>query len=68
VLLFGRAVDTSRLAREFDWTPRYSTREAVLDFARGGGASGPLSPERVTAWERRLHELLQLRALATGGG
>jgi UDP-glucose 4-epimerase len=68
VLLFGRAVDTSRLAQEFGWSPRYSSREAVIDFVRGRAGIGPLSPERVATWERTIHSLLRLPARASGGG
>jgi UDP-glucose 4-epimerase len=68
VLVYGRAVDTSRLAREFDWVPRYSTKETVLDFLRGREARGLLTSERVSAFERRLHDILRLPAGATGGG
>src|SRR5918999_4320592 len=34
LLLYGRAVDTSRLAAEYGWRPEHSTRQALLDFAR----------------------------------
>lgn len=34
-LQFGRAVDTTALRESFDYTPRYSTAEAVASFAAG---------------------------------
>lgn len=35
LLNYGRVVDTSRLKREFGYTPRWSTREAFDDYVQG---------------------------------
>lgn len=67
LLLFGRAVDTSRLARDFGWEPRHSTREALLEFVRGRDHRGPLTPDRVAAWERQLNTMLRRRVRTAGG-
>jgi UDP-glucose 4-epimerase len=38
LLLYGRAVDTTRLAEEVGFRPRYSTPEAVEDWVRSRGS------------------------------
>jgi UDP-glucose 4-epimerase len=58
LLLYGRGVDTSRLAEEFGWRPAHSTREALLDFVRGREARGPVTSERVEQWDRRIRAAL----------
>jgi UDP-glucose 4-epimerase len=68
LLLFGRAVDTSRLAEEFDWRLRHSSREALLDFVRGTKSRGPLTPDRVEEWDRRIRQVLGRPAHAASGG
>ena len=64
LLLYGRAVDTSRLAEEFAWSPGHSSRGAVLEFVRGARARGPLTPERLGAWERGISEAIGRRTTA----
>jgi UDP-glucose 4-epimerase len=68
LLLYGRGVDTSRLAEEFGWSPEHSTREALLDFVRGRGARGPMTPERVEEWDRRIRSALGRPVGAQAGG
>jgi UDP-glucose 4-epimerase len=53
-LAFGRCLDTTRMRTVLGLEPRYSTREAFLDFISGQDAAGPLSPERVQAVEQAL--------------
>ena len=53
-LAFGRCLDTTRMRTVLGLEPQYSTREAFLDFVRGQGAAGPLSPDRVEAVEQAL--------------
>jgi UDP-glucose 4-epimerase len=65
LLLYGRAVDTSRLAEEFAWRPAHSSRDAVLDFVRATMTRGPLTPERVGAWERGIRGVMGRRATAS---
>ena len=62
-LCYGRALDTTRMRRDLGLEPKYSTRDAFLDFVRGRGLRGPLSPEVVNAAEERL--LGALRGIAT---
>jgi UDP-glucose 4-epimerase len=68
LLLYGRGVDTSRLNEEFGWRPLHSTREALLDFARGQEAGGPVTTERVEEWDRRIHSALGRPVRAPSGG
>jgi UDP-glucose 4-epimerase len=58
-LLYGRVVDTERLKRDFGYTPRLSTREALEDFVRGRRISQLVSPERAEQWEREVYEFLR---------
>lgn len=68
LVLYGRGVDTSRLAEEFGWSPEHSTREAIVDFVRGRGTPGPVTSERVGEWDRRLRSALGRPVGAPGGG
>ena len=68
LLLYGRAVDTTHLAEEFGWRPERSTREALLDFIRARRARGPVTPERVEAWDRRIRAALGRPVGALTGG
>ncbi len=45
----GRAVDTTRLAAELGWRPKYSTAAAFDDFLRSLGGPGEL-PRAVVDW------------------
>ncbi|WP_432934264.1 NAD-dependent epimerase/dehydratase family protein [Microbispora sp. CA-135349] len=45
----GRAVDTTRLAAELGWRPKYSTAAAFDDFLRSRGGPGEL-PRAVVDW------------------
>jgi UDP-glucose 4-epimerase len=58
-LLYGRVADTTRLKEEFGYTPAYSTREALLDFARRGRVRQLVSPEQLSDWERDLYAFLR---------
>ena len=53
-LNFGRVVDTTRLRRQFGFTPRWTTTQAFDDFVRGHGMRPVLPPERVAAVEQGL--------------
>ena len=53
-LNFGRVVDTSRLRRQFGFTPRWTTTQAFDDYVRGRALTPILGPERVEAAERGL--------------
>ncbi|MEV4253192.1 NAD-dependent epimerase/dehydratase family protein [Spirillospora sp. NPDC049652] len=41
-LMHGRVLDTSRLAAELSWSPKYGSEEAFADFASGLGGRGVL--------------------------
>jgi UDP-glucose 4-epimerase len=68
LLLYGRAVDTSRLSAEYGWRPEHSTREALLDFARGRESLGPVTAERVEEWERRIRAAVGRPVGVASGG
>ncbi len=58
-LLYGRVADNTRLKRDFGYTPRYSTREALLDFARGRRIRALVSPEQLADWESEVYAFLR---------
>jgi UDP-glucose 4-epimerase len=58
-LLFGRVADNSRLKQEFDYSPMFSTRQALLDFARGRRVYRLVSEEQIADWERDLYAFLR---------
>jgi UDP-glucose 4-epimerase len=68
LLLYGRAVDTSRLAEEFAWHPVYSTRDGLLDFVRGTGTRGPITTKRVEEWDRKIRRAVGRPAGAASAG
>ena len=53
----GRVVDTSRLVRDFGYSPKYSTEDALDDFIRGRELHKIIDPERVKGAEERLLSL-----------
>lgn len=65
LLVYGRGVDTSRLAEEFAWQPGHSSRDALLEFVRARSSRGPLTAERVAGWERTIREMLGRGAAAS---
>src|SRR5690606_24471927 len=68
LFVHGRVVDTSRLAKEFGFTPR-STPEAFADFLGGRGADGAvLQPERVAAAERAILAAMERVRSGRDGG
>jgi UDP-glucose 4-epimerase len=58
-LLFGRVADNTRLKQEFDYSPMFSTRQALLDFARGRRVYRLVSEEQIADWERDLYAFLR---------
>jgi UDP-glucose 4-epimerase len=58
-LLYGRVADTTRLKEEFGYTPEYSTRDSLLDFARGRRVRQLVSPEQLSDWERDVYAFLR---------
>ncbi len=53
-LSYGRGLDTTRMRAVLGFEPRHTTRQAFLDFVRGHGLGGPLSPELIGRAERGL--------------
>ncbi|MBK6872146.1 MAG: NAD-dependent epimerase/dehydratase family protein [Kineosporiaceae bacterium] len=53
-LSYGRVMDTTRMREVLGFSPGYTTREAFVDFVRGRGLHGPLSPEVVARVEHGL--------------
>ena len=47
LLEFGRAVDTTKLRKEFGYTPRYTTGEAFADFVRTRRLGPRVDPARL---------------------
>jgi UDP-glucose 4-epimerase len=58
-LLYGRVADIAKLKGEFGYMPRYSTKDALLDYARGRKVKPFLSTEQLEDWERDLYAFLR---------
>ncbi|KAA2264858.1 NAD-dependent epimerase/dehydratase family protein [Solihabitans fulvus] len=57
-LNFGRVVDTSLLRDEFGFVPRWTTTQAFDDYVSGRGLRPLIDPERVSAVEHGLLDLV----------
>jgi UDP-glucose 4-epimerase len=67
LFVHGRVVDTTRLIREFGFTPR-TTAEAFDDFIRGHAYGSSLTADRLAAAERAvLDGIRRVRAEVAGG-
>jgi UDP-glucose 4-epimerase len=58
-LLYGRVADNSRLKERFGFTPSYTTRDALLDYARGRRVRRVLNPDALNEWEHELYDFLR---------
>jgi UDP-glucose 4-epimerase len=58
-LLYGRVADTTRLHKDFGYAPRFSTKDALLDFARGRQVRRMISDGRLADWEQDLYAFLR---------
>jgi UDP-glucose 4-epimerase len=58
-LLYGRVADNTRLKKEFGYRPRFTTRDALIDFARGRRMSRLVSEQQMAEWERDLYAFLR---------
>jgi UDP-glucose 4-epimerase len=56
-LSFGRGLDTTRMREVLGLRPRYTSRQAFLDFVRSRRLAGPLSPAVVHGVQRGLTRL-----------
>jgi UDP-glucose 4-epimerase len=63
-LTYGRGLDTTRMRKVLGLEPRYTTREAFLDFVRSRRLHGPLSPDIVGGMERRILQAIGARSAA----
>jgi len=66
LLQFGRVVDTTRLRKDFGYTPRYTTGEALADFVRARGFGPATYPALVDRSARALLGLLDQFGRAAG--
>jgi len=66
-LRFGRVMDTTRMRTVLGFEPRYTTREAFVDFVRGRRLHGPLSADVVGRAEQSLLAVLT-RLQGSGAG
>jgi UDP-glucose 4-epimerase len=53
-LNYGRVVDTTRLKRDFGFSPRWSTRQAFDDYVHGRGLRPVFDPARLMSLEKKL--------------
>lgn len=53
-LNYGRVVDTTRLKKDFGFTPRWSTQQAFDDYIHGRGLRPVLDASRLTSLENRI--------------
>lgn len=58
-LVHGRVVDTARMRRTLGVVPAFTSREALLDFARGRRLRPLVAPARVADWEREARAFLR---------
>ncbi len=58
-MLFGRVADNERLKREFAFEPEFTSKGALLDYARGKRISRVLDPNKLNEWEREVNSFLR---------
>jgi UDP-glucose 4-epimerase len=59
LLLYGRVADNRRLREAFGFTPKFSTKDALVDFARERGLRRVVDEKRLEEWERDLRAFLR---------
>jgi UDP-glucose 4-epimerase len=59
LIQYGRVVDIGRLRDEFGYTPRFTSRETVEDFAAKSRVRGLLAEQNRYTYEKDLEEFLQ---------
>ena len=65
LLMFGRVADNARLKDIFGYVPRYSTREAFLDFVGRARLARVFDERQAEAWERGVYDFVSRLAQAT---
>ena len=58
-LLYGRVADNARLVNEFGYQPEFSTKEALLDYARSRKLNRVTGAERLGDVERDVYRFLR---------
>jgi UDP-glucose 4-epimerase len=58
-LLYGRVADTTRLHQGFGYAPKFSTKDSLLDFARGRRVRRMISEGKLADWEQDLYAFLR---------
>ena len=58
-LLYGRVVDNARMKERFGMEPQFSSKAALMDFARGRQMRRLISERRLEDWERDLTAFLR---------
>jgi UDP-glucose 4-epimerase len=58
-LLYGRVADNARMKERFGFALRFTTKDALLDFARGRRVRRLLSERQLADWERDLYAFLR---------
>lgn len=66
-LLYGRVADVSALKTIFGYTPRYTTGQALRDFASRARLARVFTDERAAEMERKVVSLLGRRSADSGG-
>ena len=64
-LLYGRVGDNKRLKSDFGYTPRYTTKEALIDFIERRKLAKVFSEEQAEQWEQDLYRFLARRSRTT---
>jgi UDP-glucose 4-epimerase len=68
-LMFGRVGSIDRMRAAFGYEPRYSTKDALLDFLASGRVTPLIEREAVVRVERELNELAaRIAAIRVGAG
>ncbi len=65
-LRYGRVVDTTRMREELKFSPRYTSVEAFDEFVAARGLRRMITPERLSAIERRVMTTLGAPEAAEG--
>ncbi len=68
LLEFGRVVDTTRLRKDFGYTPRYTTGEALADYIRTRGLGPVVDPARLDRTGQLVLRVLDRVAGLAGAG
>jgi UDP-glucose 4-epimerase len=58
LLMFGRVGDITRMRREFEFEPRYSTRAALQQFIASGRVTPLIGTDRVAELERKVGDVV----------